>query len=303
LQSEILNLGCDIVVIFSCSMNDLTSHTVAQSVTNVTSMITQCLAAGATPILCTPTPDQPTGSTSTRLQALSQRRRAFIELGRQYNIPVVDLFTPIGNPLTGTLASTYTGSGDVHPNPTGNQAIGLAVSATLDRMLTGSTPSGVTFAVDPDDILGGVGFFASDTNSDGIANGWTRYDGSSGATFSTPTDSVLGKLQRITATSSSGPIQLAVTSVAISASHTYEISGYISKTGSVQAQVSVNASNNRKITLGSTSPDVSKGHFSVRWTPGGSSTSCTFYLVNQGGTGTVDFANIAMRDLTALGLA
>jgi lysophospholipase L1-like esterase len=309
LQSEVLALGCDIVVISGMINDYAQSISVSQTITNITSMINQCLAAGATPILCTTTPAAVTGVNSSILTAFSQRRRRIIELGRQYNLPVVDLFTPIGDPLTGTIASTYNNDGTVHPTIAGYQQLGLAIAGVLDRVLPGSASGGILHAGDPDDLIGGYGFFGVDTNSDGIGDGWVVANNSFAGTiepnssFSIVTDAVLGKLQRITTTGSSGNSYLNRGWTSFIANHVYEVSGYISKNGTSTAGISFNTNTaNARLNILGTDPNITKGHFCFRFAPG-AGPSGSLYISAGAGTGTVDFAQLAIRDLTALGIA
>lgn len=302
LKPQVIDVGCDICVIYSCSQNDYSqSVSIAQSMINVTAMLDTCITNNVLPVLCTPTPDQVTGGSSARKAAMSQRRRLFIDLARIYGVPIVDLMPLLVDPATGVMAAAYS-AGDIHPNSAGRQVGGAAVAAVLDRILPGTGASDVTHAADPDDLLLGYGFFAADTNSDGVGDGWSA-NTVSGATPSIYTDPVLGKVQRVTttATASSFQIQRGITVIP---GHVYEISGYVSKNGTSQMQFSLNPTSggNRRLTVTGSMPDITRGHFSLRYIPTAGNSSANFYLIAGAGTGTVDFGRVAVRDLTLLGL-
>lgn len=302
LGSEVLIHGLDICVIFSLTWSDISGGvTLATSVANVTSMIEQCLAAGCLPVLCTPTPDSATGTSAPRKNAAEQRRRAFMYLGDRYNIPVVDLWPVLGDVTTGCLAAAYD-AGSVHPNPAGYKAAGEAVGAVLDRICVGSAAAGVAYAGDADDKLSGYGFFAVDTNADGVGNGWTG-SGDENATPSIYTDGTIGKMQRCTTNGTTEGYYFTA-EITLTASHVYEIGARISKAGTSQGQISVNAtSGNRRVTIAGTDPDITLGRVGIRWGNGASDTAATVYLYVGAGTGTVDFGRLTIRDLTALGVA
>ena len=292
----------DICVILSATWNDIGQEfSLATSITNVTASIDELLAAGILPVLCTPTPDGISDGTTARKVAMEQRRRAFTDLAESYNLPIVDVFIPVANVETGGLAAAYLGpASDVHPNTAGRKLIGEAVAAVLDRICVGSTPGGISYAGDSADILDGSGFFVVDSDSDGLGDGWSAASGTGVASIYT--DPVLGKMQRFTMTSDSKAV--AAFGKSVTAGHMLEVSGYISKTGTSKAQISINSSGgNRRITVDGAGPDVLRGGFCVRWVVPSGVTSVNYYFSSGTGTGTVDFGRLAMRDLTALGIA
>lgn len=301
LSTDVLSNPVDICVIFSCTWNDIgQSVPLAQSLANVTSMIKQCQAAGVLPVLCTPTPDGQTGSSAARRNGAAQRRRNFIALGRTYNIPVVDLFTVLVDPTTGLISSTYNADGSVHANPAGRKALGQAVNTVLNSICVGSAVSDIGYAGDTDDLLAGKGFMLNAPVS-GVAGGWTGGGAVTGATPSIYSDSVLGNMQRIT-TSATAANYYITGGISVTAGHMYELSGFISKSGTSTAQISVNGTGNRRVTVNGTDPDLTRGRFNIR-AVANATESMTYYLVTGPGTGTVDFGRLTVRDLTALGIA
>lgn len=300
LATDILANPIDVCVIFSCTWNDIgQGFTLAQSVSNVTSMITQCLAAGVIPVLCTPTPDGQTGSTSARRQAAAERRRYFLMLGSTYRIPVVDLFTVTVDPTTGLISNTYNADGSVHANASGRVALGAAVAKVLDSICSGTAIPEVGYFGDSDDLLHGDGFMQGAPVS-GVAGGWSQAGSVTGATPSIFTDSVLGNMQRVT-TSATASNYYITHSLSVIAGHEYELNGYISKAGTSTAQISVNGTGNQRITYNGSDPDITRGRFSVR-AIANNTESMTYYLVIEPGTGTVDYGRLTVRDLTALGV-
>lgn len=303
LQNDILSIpAIDICVILSCTWNDIGhGFTLSQSVANVTTMIQQCLTAGVLPVVCTPTPNGQTGSTSAQRNGAAQRRREFIQLGRQYNIPVVDLFQATLDITTGNIANAYNADGSVHCNPAGVKAMGQVMATFLDNLCSGTAITDIGYAGDTDDLLLGNGFMLG-VPAGGIAGGWSNSGMAAGATPSIYSDPTLGVMQRITTAATVGNSFIVATFNVI-AGHMYEISGFMNKTGTSYAQVSMNGgTGNRRVTVLGTDPDITNGRFNVR-AVGNANETITTYLGVGAGTGTCDFGRLTVRDLTALGIS
>ncbi|MGN6656100.1 MAG: SGNH/GDSL hydrolase family protein [Rhodanobacter sp.] len=313
IQSSGILSDVDVLVLYSPGFwNDIGgSYTLAQTQANIEGIINDCLNVGVMPVLCSATPDGTSGTSTVRKTAAQERYRLMGFLARKYGLPTVDLWAVFADYTTAQIKSTYMGTAnDVHPNAAGRKAGGEAVATVLNNIFVGTSLSGVPSAVDSDDLLGGKGWFLTDTNADGIADGWSGANGT-GATWSRVSDSTFGYIQRCTTSALSGNNSLSVLNFPGSGglqNHILEFSGWVNKSGTSQAQIAL-TDNTSFVGLkldrpgGGVDDTVGNGHFCFRFKVPNGSGKLTLSLLAQAGTGTVDFAGLTVRDLTALGLA
>lgn len=304
IPSAIVALGCDICVIVTTTWNDVNAgYSAAKTANNIALQIQTLLRAGILPVICTPSPDGTTASNANRRAAQEINRRNIIELGRQYNIPVIDIFTPLGDMTSGLMKVAYNADGSFHPNAAGQQIMGATIAKVLDALCLGNTPQGVAYSGDPTDVLNGIGFFV--TNAAGIGTGWTLAGGAGVASI--VNDATLGNAQRITTNATGANTQLQTgATFAITQGHVYEIAGYLSKQGTstVALAFNFNTGPQTNIQVTGASPDIVKGRFCFRSIPQAINVGNVYpVLIAGAGTGTVDLYKLTIRDLTALGIS
>ena len=306
LQSDIINTGCNVCVILSCTWNDIGQGvTEAQSLANIEAMVSQCLSANVLPVLCTPTPEGPSVQTLARRATVSRRRRLFVKIARAYNIPVIDLMAPLIDSATGLLAPQYlAATNDIHPNPLGYRAMGVAIGAVLDRIMPGAAVQGIVDAGDTEDIMAGIGWFLTDSDADGVGNGWSK-NMPAGATPSIATDPVLGKVQRVVTDASAATATIQKTGIPMIAGNRYEVSAYFTKTGTsrIQTYMQDTVRTMRLFDLKGTSPDETRAHVIMQFVAPVGVTQLSFVHLFFAGTGTVDIGQVTLRNLTAIGAA
>lgn len=305
IQSDIIANGCTICVIVSCTMNDIgASIPTATTIANVKSMAAQLIAAGVVPVICSPTPYGRTGGTTPILTQIANVYQGVRDYAVRSGIPFVDLFGPLVDPATGTLATTYDASNGVHPNAAGYKVMGQAIQSALDSICPPRGDNLVRAANDPTDLLAGKGLFL--TNTAGVGTGWSS-TGTSGAVFSTVTDTgVLGNLQQIACTSTAGLALQDVQITGWSIGDLLEFSGLVTNSGGTSVpfiRFVVNGSPNPN-TFPAVQPSaaVTRGRFRIAWAvPTGATTVYARFQMSAG-TGTAAVGQLSVRNLTTLGI-
>lgn len=163
-------------------------------------MCSVILGRGQTPILTTPVPR---GVTADRL-LMDRYRHWLISYAATNGYPIVDFYTLLANPLTGTYKAIYDSGDGTHPNSLAKQAMGQLIADALTPLLPNFTPtlSAVNDTANGCNLVPN-GLFVTDTNADGVPDSWAKTGGT--ATVSLITDTaVIGQALRLTDTTSSG---------------------------------------------------------------------------------------------------
>lgn len=305
IATDIVAAGVDVCVINSCFWNDIgQGYTTTFTQGNIQSMCQQLMAANILPVLCTPTPDAITGGTAPRKLYMSQMAAWVRWFGRQNGFPVVDFLSGVIDTSTGALSSTYNLDNSVHPNPAGFKVMGAALATVLDEIAgRRSTPAAV-YAADATDLLGGIGLFLSGT---GTGTGWTATTPAGGSNSLVTDAAVLGQMQRLAATATAGTYL--IDSAALSGwsvGDVLELSGIMTYAGGTAKP------RLRLLYGGSPSPNnylnfepgtaITRGRFKMTQAIPSGVTSVAVRLQLQNGTGQVDVGQVALRNLTTLGL-
>lgn len=311
LQADIIDKGCTVCVINSCMWNDISNaFTVEQTMTNVNSMLNLLQAAGVQPVVALMTPDGRTGSNTGRLTSMEQRNRRLLNLAATRGVPVIDYQTPLIDPATGTILTTYNADGTVHPTKTGYKKMGEVAARVLDDLIPSRADGLLTYALDPTDVLVGKGLSLVDTDANGIGDGWSIVGGAlpSGVTASivTPAHGV-GKEQRLTAAASvsQGHLHLSFTGGAVAVGQTVEISGRITTQGAggrVQL-LALGAPVGYTHTELIITTDQVEGRFKLRFVLPTGANGVRAQVTVLAGTGFVGGSQLAIRNLTTLGIA
>ena len=308
IANDVLSQGVDICVIVSCYWNNIgQGRTLQKTHEDLVYMVETCLAAGVLPVLCTPTPDGASTKTTSRLTKIAHMRRLVGHVGRSYSIPVVDLHRPIADPVTGSIRATFSSTAnDVHPNSAGRAAIGAVLGKAITSLIGGKEFGGdmTVCSGAGDELFAGFGFFALDANSDGVSDGWQGPAVGQRFVWSRAVHSTFGYVQRCVTTGSTSNTVITRQLSGLSPGSIIEVSGRLGKSGSSQAQLAIITSGgNFRVTWLGTAPDVSveNGAFFSRFRVPPGVTMATVHLLVGSGTGSVEFANISARDLSAFG--
>lgn len=298
LQSEIIAPGCNICVITSFYWNNIgQGRTVAQTASDLDSMFTLLRAAGVVPVVCLPTPDGTSGSSTARRLLRAQMATAVAALCRSRGVPVIDPFPTLVDISTGVLSSAYDKDGSVHPLPAGYKAFGALIAAALERVVApGPVPEAVT-AVDPTDLLAGKGLFLTDTN--GVGTGWTA---GADAAWSIVTDAaVRGRMQQLSVSGGSTykDMRIGVTGTDFQVGDVLELSGIITNSGGTaipRIRFLVGGVGNPYITH-EPKGQITRGRFCLRWKVPTGATTLDLRFQMQTGTGTAAIGQVAVRKL------
>lgn len=185
-----------------CGTNDaIQGRTLAQYRTSVQAMVTTFRTAGIPVVLAGPPPIQDT--------AYRPAVRAYNAWLRRWcadeTIPFVDIYDALvgtdGAPATGMLI----GDG-VHYSGTGLAAAGAAFATTLSPVAALVAPPVASDVADETNLLGAIGLALTDTNADGIPDGWAASGSATGWTHSLVTDTAAtGKWIRMVASGAGAP--------------------------------------------------------------------------------------------------
>jgi len=301
--AALANFATDVVarnpdyVAIGLGANDGSGQSTA--IANIKAMCVLAVAAGIEPILLLMPSrnDNPPGYQI----GINEAVRGY---GMRKGYHVVDLFTPVIDPTTGQWRSGMSADG-IHPNKLGGRTLAAALAANLPPTMP-NIPAPLTQSIsDSYNLLGTNGLFITDANANNVPDGW---DGvGSGVVSSLATDpSGYGKQWTLTASSASTQtIYLHITS-GFSAGDVLEWSGRLEAVAEAGSLVySVTGQNNpfagfATPPIASWTVDIS-GVFYMRMTVPASTTTIKFWIVITSGTGTLKFAQMAVRNLTTLG--
>jgi lysophospholipase L1-like esterase len=190
-----------------------------------TSIYATAVSYGATPIVATQPPrDNDLGSLRTYLIKLNNW---LTRTARLNGWPLLDVHAAVVDTSNGNWTSGYSADG-IHPNSTGAKVIGQALAdlagnpaAGKPGVLRGLSPAYLaTSQVDTfSQVLSGGAanqLFLTDTNADGLADGWSSISGSPTFTLTTDATNFMGKAQSVTRTAADG-VMAAAASLAATA--------------------------------------------------------------------------------------
>jgi lysophospholipase L1-like esterase len=183
--------------------NDVSfGRTVAQYAADIRSMVAAIQAAGQIPVLTTPCPIPVTSGRAVS----DQYRRFIVSYANANGFPLIDFWSLLFDYTTGTYSAAYDSGDHTHPNNAGKQAMGQLISDTLLAYLPPfQSPAELlnsNVGVTGSSSLLSNGLFQTDTNSDGVPDGWTK---AGTQTYSLVADAAIkGQALRIQDSASSG---------------------------------------------------------------------------------------------------
>lgn len=209
IQSEIITPGGIDTVVIECGTNDTNNNGAIASLTafaaNMTSMVAAVKAAGLSPVVLNVPPRT---SNTVSVTAFNEWLSRF---GSAADVIVVDIFSALADPATGTYLAAMASGDGVHPSAAGNKAIGLAVANAVTPLIGAPSFQTLPFAGAPN-LLSNSQFLAGSTTPTGY--------GAASGTGVTPTlvtDSRGFKWRRVTLASAGAKVGFGAFEVAAGA--------------------------------------------------------------------------------------
>lgn len=164
IDAQVIDLGAATCIISPGQNDKGNAITFATARDNVAQMIDKCLVAGIRPILCS-TPPHDTVPSETLSFNEGYRR-----LAQQYGINYVDIYSAVSDGA-GSWGSSYSNDG-VHPNAAAAAVMGQALADAVESIFPAATDLLPTENNDTFNLVSG-GLFDTDTNADGLGDGWS----------------------------------------------------------------------------------------------------------------------------------
>lgn len=299
--SDILPLGVDYCIVHG-GTNSITTRTPAQIITSIEGIGNALLAGGVTPVLTTVLPRNASGT------AVPEINYRIADLAARRGWLLIDFYPVLIDTVTGGILAAYSPDG-LHPNEAGARLLGQRaadVMTTLPGMVPPLLASGITEATN----LAPNGTFQGDTNADGVANLWGLAAPTGGTPSLVADPAIKGNWQRVVGNGAAAPYITANLTAG-----TWAVGDKLRFMGRVRSTVAGLGSiaSPRIRFIGPTlylSPatsiaqDQQPGNvFIVEGVVPAGTTTVAIELQAGTGTGTVDFAQITVLNLTALGIA
>jgi lysophospholipase L1-like esterase len=287
-------------VVVTAGRNDIAQAvTLATFRTNMIAIFDKVRAIGAIPVIGLIPPVNTGADKPTTIKWNTWLRYYAAANG----IIVLDFYTLLVDPANGSYAAAYNTDG-THPSVTGYVAMG---QLTVDKLAPLLPAWGPPLAVDNGDtaqLYASNPVLLTDTNADGVPDGWFAYGGSSGYAHALVTDSAVpGKLMRITQTANASLRAIQRSFTAFAVGDKVAICGVITTDGGVRTQVKATFTGNGGTAqaLDITTP-VTRGLFYQEYTIPAGTTGVMIDLIANAGTGVVSWGQVTPINLTALGL-
>lgn len=186
--TDVLAYDLDVVIIGGGTNDAGNGTTLATYAANTRAMVDAARGAGLTVILPTACPTDTSGTWRANVEKFNVWLRRYAADER---IPVIDFHSLLVEPTTGGWRTAYTADG-IHPNITAVSLMGTLAAATLTKVLPDWRPPLATFQTADHPNLQTNGLLLTDTNSDGLPDGWSKTAGCT-STLVTPSAPALGK--------------------------------------------------------------------------------------------------------------
>jgi lysophospholipase L1-like esterase len=309
-DTDVTPYSPNIVTILSGANDGNAGVSLTSFAATIKAIVAKCTAIGAVPVLMTTPPNNYAAAGS---QELSMRgyNAWLVRYANATGLPCLDVFGIVSNPAVRFNYLTVYDVGDgIHPSQAGHEAIGLALWNLLSSSITPNAELLTQYPSDPVNIITD-GMMLTD-NGAGRATGWNLFNTPSVGvgTPSIVTDSlVLGRMQRLqTAACVNSPYtfeQFISSSggTKFVAGDVVRYTGIITSTGGTKAQVFLNfpGSGGFGITWYVNAP-VTRGRFSIEATVPAGTTTLEPQITAGGGTGSVDFGQVTLYNLTKQGV-
>ena len=280
----------------------------SSSLATLTAMIAQLRARSIEPVLCA-IPPRNSGALGGAFRAqIAAFNTAVRDLAQRHGCHFLDFHTPLADPATGQYKAGYS-SDNVHPDVPAEKLMAALVANNLAPELPYWTPYLCNSDGDPNNLLPN-GCFATDTNADGVADGWTASGSGGTATWSLQSDTAIqGNWQVLTVTAAtSRGLALGVTQAGhwnpgdvIAVSGRIQASGL--EAGGMTATIRVDFGTSNFGLLNLMATDVAGGVVYRRLTIPTNPTQLTVRLANSvAGTGVLKFAQWTIVNLSTQGL-
>lgn len=308
IQADVISKKPDMCIILGGTNDVSQSIPIATTRSNIEKMITILLDNNILPVLCKLTPRNGTtydlGTSTVNLNV--------VDLARKYKLPLIDFYSAVTT-NTGDFISNpaYTTDG-THPTAIAAKQMAIKAWNTLSPYVSGFAEFLPTDNLDPNNLLGN-GCFVVDTNADGVPDNWAMYGSGTNVTPSLVSDSsVIGNWFRLTAGTGNSGTKF-TQSTAINAGTAFSVgdklaltcklrtSGVESGAMSYSVFLALNGTTIKPLTGWST--DISNGQVYYEFIVPSGTTSFNIQVYINGGVGTLDFAQMAVINLTKLGLS
>lgn len=288
--------------------NDI-GQSVAQATirTTLLTIYRRLVAENITPILCTLTPRSDTVPTA-ELDILN----AWIRwIAQTHGYPLCDFEAVTMNPLTGGFRSGYSTDG-LHPSQTGVTAMAGKVMADILPLFPQATPYTTRTNLTTGASILTLGNFLTDANTDGVADGWTGINTSTNATPSLVAEDghVFGRWQKLVVTTTGTKFfdrdvltgsQYWVVGDRLAFTGKVTTSGAIAGTLSISARMTFQGAGTNIFPVYQLINDVADWVWYQEVVIPASTTSITIDLLVNSGTGTVQWGEVAVVNMTKQG--
>lgn len=294
--------GIDVCTVAMGTNDILQAVSTSVPIANIKSAIVQLRAAGIQPVLATLPPNN--GSYKTAIQTLNAWIRRYAAANK---IPLLDFFSTLVDPSNGNYLAAFYNDG-THPNAAGYLAMAQTAWATLGPLVSPSPPLLTQLNTDGLNLLPANTCFLTDTNTDGIPDGWTTYGGGSGYTHSLVSGdtAISGNWAQIACAASASDRVLEFNATAnVIPGHTILIAGrigvtaYTSGTGATVKVTFTGGSANAYPAYQFKA--IASGPFYQELVIPSGTTAILFDFIAGAGTGTYRLAQPTIYDLTVIG--
>lgn len=296
------------VVFFMGGTNDIgTNLSFAEFQSNVDTIRRKCSTIGASLVLSTITPRNGTADVRSKVTLWNAWIRRYASL---HGLHLFDAYAAMVDPLTGDLRAGEHSDG-LHPNSVGRRVLGMAVADALMPYVRQWSP---TLLRDEADSTASAftsnRLLATDSNTDGIPDGWAGAGGNAG-TFShslTTDPNVPGKMMTITMTGGSSGRSLlrSLPAGSWAVGDRIYYAGVVTSDGGVQVncrvQVTLAGGTFYRPTAAQFTGAVERGVFAQEFTIPPNATDVQLTLYTYIGNGTASMGQPTIMNLTKLGL-
>lgn len=267
---------------------------------NIRAIVAKIRGIGAVPVLAT----IPCNNDPTRHLKISAWNSWLRQYAGQQGISFLNFYGLLADPANGNYLSTYLTDG-THPNTAGYVAMGSLVSSTLTPIAPRWRPHMSQDNTDQLNALTATNSIAlTDSNADGVADGWFAYGGASGFAHALVTDSqVAGKMMQITQTGNAAN-RILEKSVTAAVGDRLAVSGLLTSDGGVNAAVKLSftgpGSNAQAVSY--SGAGITRGFFYQEVVVPASTTGVLLDLIAGPGTGVVSWGQVTVVNLTSTGI-
>ena len=273
----------------------------ATTAENLEKIVNLLLKARIRPVVCTIPPRSDGFETE-----VAKVNLVVWNLAGKYGLDVLDFHSLLVDPATGKYKAGYS-TDNIHPTVAAIKIMGQYVVDKFVPRLPMYIPGLPVYNGNSQNLVTN-GLFIGDANSDGLADNWSSY-GSGIATFSLVTDSAIqGNWQRLSKTDTASTKTISKTiSTGFSAGDRFAFLGRIKTSGietnemPVTVQIAFTGASGMMRPLSNWKTDNSGVFFMESTVPQGT-TALTMTITAGVGTGIVDIAQVAVYNLSKIGV-